>query len=66
MVAVVPDQQRAISPRAGVDAVERSAAGHFQPAINAQFTAGWGKDGVNLRPGHQPAGPEGASTAGLL
>src|SRR5215211_2483385 len=26
----------------------------------------WGKDSVNLRPGHQRAGPDGASNAGLL
>ena len=66
MVAIVPDQQGAISPKAGVDAVERGSPGHLQPAINAQFTAGWGKDSVNLRPCHQRAGPDGASNAGLL
>jgi hypothetical protein len=53
-------------PKAGVDAVERGSPGHLQPAINAQFTAGWGKDSVNLRPCHQRAGPDGASNAGLL
>jgi len=66
MVAVVPDQQRVISREPASMPWNAGPPGHLQPAITAQFTAGWGKDGLNLRPGHQPAGHEGPSNAGLL